>query len=145
MSPSRSLLKNSKWLFEARGKAVKIVVPLLAALPLGLACRVILCERDLDEVLDSQESMLEHNGRPATTPERREILKGEYLRSLNRVKAMLYRRPNTLLLVVDHSGAFRDSQGCAEKINNFLGGGLDVAKMAGGNRSNSPSEPCWYH
>lgn len=56
--PVKNLLKNSKWLLEARGRAIKIVVPLLAALPAGLACRVILCERDLDEVLDSQERML---------------------------------------------------------------------------------------
>jgi hypothetical protein len=40
--PVKNLLKDSKWLFEARGRPVKIVAPLLAALPPGLACRVIL-------------------------------------------------------------------------------------------------------
>jgi hypothetical protein len=45
--PVKNLAKDSKWLFEGRGKAVKIVAPLLAALPPGLACRVILSERDL--------------------------------------------------------------------------------------------------
>ena len=38
---------------EGRGKAVKIVAALLITLPPGLPCRVILCERDIDEVLDS--------------------------------------------------------------------------------------------
>ena len=56
--PVKNLLKDSHWLFEARGKAIKIIAPLLSALPPGLPCRVILCERDLDEVLDSQERML---------------------------------------------------------------------------------------
>ncbi|MGB6947396.1 MAG: alkaline phosphatase family protein, partial [Bryobacteraceae bacterium] len=56
--PVKHLHKSSKWLFEERGRAIKIVAPLLNALPAGLACRVILCERDLDEVLDSQERML---------------------------------------------------------------------------------------
>ena len=70
--PVKNLLNDSKWLFEARGKAVKIVAPLLAALPPGLPCRVILSERDLDEVLDSQERMLARRnqplGRDAGTP-----------------------------------------------------------------------------
>ena len=56
--PVKKLLKDSTWLFEARGRAIKIVAPLLAALPAGLPCRVILSERDLDEVLDSQQRML---------------------------------------------------------------------------------------
>ena len=128
--PVKRLLKDSRWLFEARGKAIKIIAPLLAALPPGLACRVILSERDLDEVLDSQERMLLRRHQPATTPERRSMLKAEYLRTLDRVKAMLARRPATELLVIDHSAAISDARTAAARINEFLGGGLDVAKMA---------------
>src|SRR5208283_4553299 len=70
--PVKNLLRDSKWLFRARGKAIKVVAPLLAALPAGLACRAILIERDLDEVLDSQERMLVRLNRPlVATPERR--------------------------------------------------------------------------
>jgi predicted AlkP superfamily phosphohydrolase/phosphomutase/tetratricopeptide (TPR) repeat protein len=129
--PVKHLRKESKWLFEARGKAIKIVAPLLGGLPPGLACRVILSERDLEEVLDSQERMLVHRNQPlAATPERRRMLKDEYARTLGRVKAMLARRPRTQLLVIEHSRAISDSLVTAEKVNKFLGGGLDVAKMA---------------
>jgi hypothetical protein len=129
--PVKSLLKDSKWLFEGRGRAVKIVAPLLTALPSGLACRVILSERDLDEVLDSQERMLARRKQPpAATPERRTMLKDEYARTLGRVKAMLARRPCTQLLVIDHSEAFANPLAAAEKLNTFLGGGLDATKMA---------------
>ncbi len=48
---AKTLLKDSRWLFGARGKAIKIVAPLLVGLPEDLPCRVILSERDLDEVL----------------------------------------------------------------------------------------------
>jgi hypothetical protein len=129
--PVKNLLKDSKWLLEGRGKVVKIVAPLLAALPPGLACRVILSERDLKEVLDSQERMLVRRNQPlAATPERRRMLRDEYERTLGRVKAMLARRPDTQLLVIEHRNAISDSLLTAEKVNNFLGGGLDVAKMA---------------
>jgi tetratricopeptide (TPR) repeat protein len=130
--PVKTLLKrDSKWLLEGRGRAVKIVAPLLAALPPGLACRVILSERDLDEVLDSQQRMLVRRNHPlAETPERRRMLRAEYGRTMARVKAMLARRPGTRLLVLEHSEAIADPLGAAGRVNEFLGGGLDVAKMA---------------
>ena len=128
--PVKNLLRDSKWLSEARGKAVKIVAPLLVALPPGLACRVILCERDLDEVLDSQQRMLRHRNQPlADTPERRRVLKDEYQRTLDRAKGMLTARPDSQLLVVRHGTMISDAHLTAERINSFLGGGLDVEQM----------------
>ncbi len=130
--PVKNLLQNSKCLLEARGKAVKIVTPLLSALPAELPCYVILCERDLDEVLDSQERMLLHRNRPsAATPERRQMLKEEYGRMLARTKDMLGRRPATRLLVVEHRQALSDPLAAARKVNDFLGGALDARRMAG--------------
>ncbi len=128
--PVKNLLQDAMWLFEARGRAIKIVAPLLVALPPDLACRVILCLRDLDEVLDSQERMLLRNHQPAATPERRRMLKGEYLRALGRARAMLAIRPGTQLLVIEHGIAISDPLGAAHGLNNFLDGGLDVLKMA---------------
>jgi len=122
--PVKALLKDSNWLFEARGKAVKIVLPLLTALPEGLACRVILCERDLGEVLDSQARML------ARPNQHRDILRGEYARMLTSTKAMLSRRPQTQLLVVEHREAISQPFAMASKVNQFLGAGFDVQKMA---------------
>jgi predicted AlkP superfamily phosphohydrolase/phosphomutase/tetratricopeptide (TPR) repeat protein len=129
--PVKNLLKDSKWLFGAQGRVIKVVAPLLAALPPSLACRVILSQRDLDEVLDSQDRMLVSRNRPlAATPQRRRMLRDEYARTLGRVKAMLTRRPNTQLLVIEHGNAISDPLATAGKVNRFLGGGLDVAKMA---------------
>jgi tetratricopeptide (TPR) repeat protein len=128
--PVKSLPMNSKWLFEVRGRAVKIIAPLLTALPSGLACRMILCERDLEEVLDSQNRMLQHRNRPVPAQESRAMLKHEYARMLGRVKAMPARRPGTQLLVIDHYSAISDPLVTAERMNKFLGGGLDIVKMA---------------
>jgi tetratricopeptide (TPR) repeat protein len=129
--PVKNLLKDSKWLAEGRGRAVKIVAPLLAALPPELAHRVILCERDLDEVLDSQERMLvRRNQALLATPERRRMLKDEYARMVDRMKAMLMRRPYTQLLLIEHRKVISDPLVAAERMNKFLGGRLDVAMMA---------------
>ena len=129
--PVKHLLNDAKFLLEARGKAIKIVAPLLAALPHSLPCRVILTERDLEEVLDSQERMLVHRNQPeAATPESRRILKEEFARTLVRVKAMLAERPATQLLVLEHRAAISAPRLTAERVSQFLGGGLDVARMA---------------
>jgi predicted AlkP superfamily phosphohydrolase/phosphomutase/tetratricopeptide (TPR) repeat protein len=129
--PVKNLFKDSQWLFEQRGRAIKIVAPLLAALPPGLPSRVILTERDLDEVLDSQQRMLvRRNQALAATAERRRMLKEEFARTVARVEAMLTRRPATQLLVIQHSRVISDPQSVAAKVNRFLGGRLDVARMA---------------
>jgi hypothetical protein len=66
--PVKNLLKDSAWLLGGRGKVVKIVAPLLAALPAGLPCRIILSERDLGEVLDRSACW---NGGSSRCPRRR--------------------------------------------------------------------------
>jgi len=92
---------------------------------------VILCERDLDEVLDSQERMLRRrNSGLEATPERRRLLKDEYLRTLDRVKAMLAARPHSQMLIVEYAAAVSDAMSTALRINAFLGASLNIAKMA---------------
>jgi len=129
--PVKRLLKDSSWLREACGKAVKIVAPLLTALPPDLPCRVLLVERDLDEVLDSQDRMLLRRSQSAvTTSERRRALKDEYRRILDGVKSTLAQRALTKLLVIDYTSAIADPRTAAEALSYFLDTGLDAVKMA---------------
>jgi hypothetical protein len=74
--------------------------------------------------------LVRRNQTLAATPERRQMLKDEYRRTLGSVKALLARRPGTQLLVIEHRDAISASLVTAEKVNRFLGGGFDVAKMA---------------
>ena len=43
---------------------------------------------------------------------------------------MLAGRPATSLLAIEHGTAISDPFGIAERVNGFLGGGLDIPKMA---------------
>jgi hypothetical protein len=129
--PVKSLLKDSRWLRDGCGKAIKIVAPLLGALPPGLPCKVILSERDLDEVLDSQERMIARRKEAVrATPERRQMLKDEYARTMARVQVMLSKRSATEVLLIKHRDAINDAEATALEVNAFLGGTLNVAKMA---------------
>jgi predicted AlkP superfamily phosphohydrolase/phosphomutase/tetratricopeptide (TPR) repeat protein len=129
--PVKNLRKDAKWLLEAKGKAVKIVAPLLAAVPHDLPSRIILIERDLNEILDSQAQMLiRRKENLPDTAERRDLLKDAYTRTLNQAKTFLGNRPSTGLLILKRSDVLRDPHQAAKQINEFLGGNLDVAKMA---------------
>ena len=79
---------------------------------------MILIERDFEEVVDSQERLLmRRNQVLSATPERRRMLKDEYVRTLCRVKAMLTRRPDTQLLVIKHRKVISDPVNVAERVN----------------------------
>lgn len=65
--------RNRDWLPQAKGKALKVVAPLLAALPLReksnelehnlLHYRILFMERDMPEILESQSTMLARLGK----------------------------------------------------------------------------------
>src|SRR5947209_18564630 len=61
----KKIKTDAAWLPGARGKAVKMVSQLLYDLPAGEAYRILFMDRDLDEVLASQEKMLARLGRSA--------------------------------------------------------------------------------
>src|SRR6266513_822248 len=68
------------WLREAKGTAIKVVVPLLAALPPrlrkpdsepeSLHYRVLFMERDIEEILQSQKTMLQRLGKAPVVSEK---------------------------------------------------------------------------
>ena len=55
---------DKSWVRDARGKALKVISQLLQELPPENFYRVIFLQRDLDEVLASQNRMLERRGEP---------------------------------------------------------------------------------
>src|SRR5438067_12425110 len=55
----KKIKQDASWLPQARGKAFKMVSQLLYDLPGGETYRIIFMQRNLDEVLLSQDKMLE--------------------------------------------------------------------------------------
>lgn len=129
--PVKKLFETAEWLAGAKGKAVKIVAPLLSAIPRGIPLRVIFIERNLDEILDSQAMMIERHGNAmAEGPERRERLKAEYRRTIRRTQEWLSGRPLTGVLVLDRTAVLADPMAQAERIREFLDGEPDAVRMA---------------
>lgn len=126
----KQLRKDRSWLADARGKAVKIIHLLLSELPNdgSFTFRVLLMQRAIEEVLASQRKMLARDGKTgAALPD--EQLARIYLGQLEKAERWLASSPGFQVLKVEHRALFLEPAPVVEKINQFLGGDLDVAAM----------------
>lgn len=78
-----------EWLESAQGKAVKIISALLRYLPQFHKYRVIFMERDIVEILASQERMLERSGKINESLIRNDALKESFNGHLVEMKTWL--------------------------------------------------------
>jgi hypothetical protein len=117
---------DHSWLFRSAGRAVKIVVPLVRALPADLPCDVLLLERNLDQILASQAAMLARLARPAAP---QHLLRPAFEREWTRTKLQLEARAAGRLLVVAHSRVLDNPTAAVEEIAGFLARPLDPAAM----------------
>jgi hypothetical protein len=115
----RRLPQANDWLDEARGTCIKVVSPLVPHLPQGESYRVILVERDLDEISSSQQRMLarlEKSGGALTDAALKDFLAEQNRFALNRLEA--HALPS---LVLSHAETMRDPQAAAQRIASFIG------------------------
>lgn len=126
--PVKALRADASWLPRARGRAVKIIAQLLPALPPDLPYRVVFMERDLNEVLASQQKMLERQGQKGPQPDDA-VLARLFKQSLAQVRQLLEQR-RIPTLYVGHRETIENPPGVAARVNAFLGGDLDQKAMA---------------
>jgi len=124
----KKVREDASWLQDARGKAVKMVYRLLYDLPRDDTYRVIFMTRKLEEVIASQNTMLQRNGKGS------DDLSGEQLaqiygKQLREARAWLDSRPNFEVLYVDYGDVLNETQGVADEINQFLHGNLNTDAM----------------
>jgi hypothetical protein len=122
---------SAAWLNDARGKAVKIISFLLTYLPETHDYKVVFMQRDLGEVIASQNTMLLRRGETPGTPEDDARMRRVYEDHLRKVQRFIGNRRCFSLLTVDYGRVLEHPREEARRINEFLGGSLDVEQMAG--------------
>ncbi|WP_412068040.1 sulfotransferase [Rubrivirga sp. IMCC43871] len=122
----KGLARDRAWVPEADGHVVKVVAPLLPFLPPGAAYRVVLMDRDLDEVLASQAAMLAESGH---APAPADVLRTVFEQRLAAAHAWADETPRAELLTVSYPEAVADPAGVARRVADFVGG-LDPGPMA---------------
>lgn len=121
---------DKSWLKQYRGQVIKTISFLLQSLPLDLNYKVIFMRRDLEEVLRSQNKMLQRSGaKDELVPDQK--MRRNYEFHLKKVYYQLTHIPNFEVLYVEYSAVVDNPLHEAKRINAFLGGRFDVTAMAG--------------
>jgi len=116
------------WLAGARNKAIKIISYLLKELPPTHNYKVIFLRRDLNEVLASQAKMLDRRGEPNEIDDATMIELFE--NDLWKANYLLKKNPQFETLEIHYREVLDAPEAQARRVNEFLGGGFDIEKMA---------------
>jgi hypothetical protein len=126
LEQAKTIQRDASWLPATRGKAFKMVSQLLYHLPPSETYRIIFMQRDLDEVLLSQEKMLARLDR-ASAP--REQIRRAFTIHLERLHEWLRQQSNLSVLCVPFRDLITAPGQQADRIREFLGGLLSIESM----------------
>ena len=127
--PVKRLRTDRSWLVRACGHAVKIIYLLVPELPSDgrFRYRLILMKRPMKEIVASQRIMLEREGKSGVDEA---ALARVYEMQLLQFEEWLRVQPDFATVGVNYHDALEKPDAVARNVNDFLGGGFDVAAMA---------------
>ena len=119
-SPARLLSAKPQVLADAQGKAVKVLSPLVLALPLIHHYKILFVHRPIAEIVVSQQQVLARSGQSlqGLTPEEAGRL---LARHRSAILTQLRVAPNVDLLELDYPALCRDPGPCIDQIVDFIG------------------------
>lgn len=120
---------DRSWVRGARGRALKVISFLLRHLPDDNAYRIVYMRRHLDEVLKSQDKMLDRLGNAAPGADL-EAMKEAYRNDIVAARLFARKVPYMEMIEVDYRATVEDPAAAVREVNAFLGGRLDEAAMA---------------
>ena len=121
--------RDTRWTEQAKGKAVKVVTPLLRQLPPGLPARVIVVHRPLPQLLASQEAMKQRLG-AVTRGSDAGALARHFALSMQQLPEVFRARPHWHALHVSYEAMLADPADQCARLANFLGPHFDAQRAA---------------
>jgi len=127
----KDLEQDNSWLDTARGKAVKIVSPILQHLKISknYKYKIIFMLRDLDEILASQRKMAERLNEDGDGL-KDNLLKVNYSSHLEEIRKWLEETEDIDVIYINYRDVLNDSASTAENICRFLNIKLNTQVMA---------------
>lgn len=130
--PIKNLVRDEEqsWLEDARGKGVKVISDLLKELSSDYFFKVIFMDRNLEEVIASQNKMLIRRGEPPQPGDDEKMMR-LFEKHLDQAKRWIQQQPNCEVIFVDYERALQQTLHQAQQIQAFVHQPLDVGKMVG--------------
>lgn len=125
----KQLDKGDKaWVAEASGKVIKVISALLEFLPPDQSYQVLFMQRQIEEVLASQQKMLSRRGETGAQISDAQMAQ-LFARHVAGIRAWLAAQHNFSVIEVDYNGLLADPAPQVHAITEFLDVGLDAGKM----------------
>lgn len=122
--------EDASWLDNAPGKVIKMIYWLLYDLPLeGYQYRVVFMQRDITETLASQKKMLDRSGKKGGDLTQDQMA-AAFKRQLEKFDTWVADKNCFSVLSINYRDMVQSPQQQCEKVNEFLGGGLNIEAMA---------------
>ena len=118
---------EKKWLYDAQGKVVKVISYLLEFLPDDLSYDIIFMEREIGEILASQQKMLMRRNETSMLSDVE--MEAQFREHLRAVKYWTARKPNMRILFVKYSEMVNAPETLCQSIVDFLEMPLDLKAM----------------
>ena len=118
---------EKKWLYDARGKVVKVISYLLEFLPDDLSYDIIFMEREIGEILASQRKMLQRRNETSALSDSE--MEAQFREHLRAVKYWSARKPNMRILYVKYGEMVGAPEKLCDSISDFLEIPLDLKAM----------------
>jgi hypothetical protein len=119
---------DKSYIREGRGKVLKVISFLIKDLPDDNDYRVVFMRRNLDEVLASQNKMIQRLGTEDSAAAE-EAMKEAYRNDIVRTRLLCKNRPNFELIEINYRNTIEDPASTAHSVNAFVGGHLDETAM----------------
>jgi predicted AlkP superfamily phosphohydrolase/phosphomutase/tetratricopeptide (TPR) repeat protein len=123
--PVMALHKDNSWLHKAQNKSIKVVAPLLKFLSPKHRYKVIFMNRDLSEIVKSQQKMIGKN--PDVLPIH---LLEAYRKHLKQVETWKIKEPGVELIYVDYKDVINNPRKEIDRVTKFIGLELDTVAMS---------------
>ena len=121
----KTIEKDNSWLKDVRGRAIKIVSPLIKYLPLDLNYNIIFMNRDLDEIIQSQQRMLAESNIKDDTIDSAD-LKQIFIKDLKQARDWIDTKLKCGYLEIFHSKLLVNPESEIEKLIKFLEIDVDI-------------------
>ncbi len=127
----KKIKQDKGWLPDARGKVVKMIAQLLLDLPTsGYHYKVIFMRRSIDEILASQRQMMVRRGTLKEDGPSDAEMGDMLLKHLDHVMKWADKQDCMDCLAVDYNEMLKNVAPSIARLNEFLDGKLDIAKMS---------------
>lgn len=125
----KTIKQDSSWLENCHGKVFKMVSALLYYLPKDNKYKVIFMKRKMEEMLASQNMMLQRQGQKGDNVSDDEMAK-KFEKHLRKIENWLAKQTNMEVIYINYNEVIENPYENARIVSRFINGRPNVDKMA---------------